>query len=288
MKLNLVAGVTLAIFFASAAAAADMPAKAPIYKAPTIAAYNWSGFYAGLNGGYSWGQSRSGVEYFDIFASIQPPAGSTTSADVKLDGGVFGGQIGVNWQSGMWVGGLEADIQWTGQKGSSQFLCAAVTPGAPGVCLPGLTILPAGAAGTVLDLEQKLNWFGTARARLGMLFAPTVLAYVTGGLAFGEIETNATLHTFADNGPANAPLAVALNRSVIKTGWTVGGGVEARLWGNWTGKIEYIYFDLGGDSGSLPPPLPRAFIGANYSSRMTDNIVRVGINYKFDMPMIHR
>ena len=84
VKLNLLAGVTLATLSASSATAADIPAKAPVYKAPVIAAYSWTGFYAGLNGGYSWGQSRASVDYFDVMRRSNrrpalPPTPTTSS-----------------------------------------------------------------------------------------------------------------------------------------------------------------------------------------------------------------
>jgi outer membrane immunogenic protein len=76
-----------------AAQAADLPTKAPSYIAPAPV-WSWTGFYAGLNGGYGW-------------------------ATGGLDGVVGGGQIGYNWQSSAWVFGIEGDIQATGQKDST-------------------------------------------------------------------------------------------------------------------------------------------------------------------------
>ena len=260
------------------ATAADLPAKAPVYKAPPVIVdpWSWTGVYIGLNAGYSWGKSQTDVSYFNAVTGlpIAPPAGSITSADFKLNGGVAGGQIGYNWQSGIWVGGIEADLQWSGQKGSAFFSCAAV-PVTAGPCLPGLTFLPAGVTGASLAFDQKLQWFGTVRGRLGVTPAPTVLLYVTGGLAYGEIKTDGT---FSSVTPALVVVSSAFSQSTTKTGWTVGGGIEGRLSGNWTGKIEYLYMDLGTVSGTVVIP---ALIGANWSSHITDNIVRVGLNYKF-------
>jgi outer membrane immunogenic protein len=213
------------------------------------------------------------VDYFTSPGGlpIVPPPGSITDVKFDLDGGIAGAQIGANWQNGIWVIGGEADIQWSGQKGSADFLCATTIIGGP--CLPGFTVVPPGAIGAALALDQKLEWFGTVRARLGVTPAPTVLLYVTGGLAYGEIETSGTL-------TAGFPLtSVAFSQSNTKAGWTVGGGIEGRLSGNWTGKIEYLYMDLGSISGTvINTP---AGIGASWSSDITDNIIRVGLNYKF-------
>src|SRR3990172_5088830 len=73
-----------------------MPAKAPMYMAP---AYNWTGFYIGVNGGGGWGRSD------------WSNAGGT--ADSNLSGGLVGGTIGYNYQAGQAVFGLEGDLDWS-------------------------------------------------------------------------------------------------------------------------------------------------------------------------------
>jgi outer membrane immunogenic protein len=257
------------------ASAADLPLKAPPPPPPPPL---WTGFYIGLNGGYSWGRSETNVTFINTATglAITPPPGSITGATFDLNGGVFGGQIGYNWQSDRFVLGVETDIQWSGQKGNASFTCAAVAVTA-GPCLPGLTFLPAGAGGTSLAMEQKLEWFGTLRGRGGVLVTPTWLLYVTGGLAYGEIQTNAALAGFNANGIA---VGAAATTNSTNVGWTIGAGLEGRIGGNWTAKLEYLYMDLGTVSGavSLAPASP---IAANWSSKITDNIFRVGVNYQF-------
>ena len=66
-----------------------------------------------------------------------------------MNGGLFGGQIGYNWQSSNWVFGLEFDAQWTGQRGSTTVLCPV------GGCFPAATIAPL-ASGGAATLEDKL------------------------------------------------------------------------------------------------------------------------------------
>src|SRR5262245_30980453 len=119
---------TLAVLaLAGPAMAADLPVKAPVYKAQVVDPWAWTGFYVGLNAGSSWGKSATDITYFNNVTGlpIAPPPGSVTQADIKLNGGIAGGQIGYNWQlSPQWLLGLEADIQWSGQKGSAAFSCA--------------------------------------------------------------------------------------------------------------------------------------------------------------------
>jgi outer membrane immunogenic protein len=242
----------------------------PVYKAPPplVEVWSWTGFYLGVNVGYSFGRSNSDVDIFDASTGDLLFARSNK---FNMNGVIGGGQIGFNWQNGAWVWGLEADIQGSGQKGDTSAACAV------GFCNFDADTSPSDAA--VATLDQRLRWFGTVRARLGATVAPTVLAYVTGGLAYGEIKTDASLSGFTTGGPP-APLATS-SSSTIKAGWTVGGGIEARLFGNWTGKIEYLYVDLGTVSGSVTNPFTGPPTTFAYSSHITDNIVRVGLNYKF-------
>src|SRR5882672_8027865 len=123
------------------AAAADMPVKAPVYKAPVMApVYNWSGLYAGLNAGYSWGRQSN-----DLVAAAT--GARLFSNSDHLNGFIGGGQLGYNWQINQWVLGLEGDFQGSGQKGDGTFLIPPAVGAAP---IPGLT-----AAYT-----DKLEWFG--------------------------------------------------------------------------------------------------------------------------------
>jgi len=260
---------------AAPAVAADMPVKARPIVAPV---YNWSGWYAGGNVGYSWGYSETDVAFFTNPAGVPivPPAGSLTSSRTRMDGWVGGLQLGANMQSGNWLVGFETDFQWTGQKGSSTYDCLAVGISG-GVCFPGLTAtLPPGVTGLTVALDQKLEWFGTARLRLGLLPAPNWLLYVTGGLAYGEVSTSA-LHTSVNG--FGAIVATPASFSQTNLGWTIGGGIEGVISGPWTGKIEYLYMDLGTVTGAIVPVAPLA--QASFSSKITDNILRVGLNYRF-------
>jgi outer membrane immunogenic protein len=269
----------------SVASAADM---APRYtKAPPamVEVWNWTGFYIGGNAGYSWGRSNSDVSYFSSVtgAPIVPPPGSITNASFNMNGAIAGGQAGYNWQTGSWVWGVEGDIQWSDEKGRAGYNCAATLGG--GVCLPGLTFLPAGATGTSLTLDQKLEWFGTARLRGGILASPRVLLYATGGLAYGSIKSTGTMTGTAFPGPAIGVASVGSN-SDVRVGWTVGAGVEGMITQNWTAKLEYLYMDLGSYTAGTFTLAPLSPINARVDSTFRDHILRAGINYKFGGPVV--
>jgi outer membrane immunogenic protein len=216
------------------------------------------------------------------------------SADTSfpLDGFIGGGQFGYNWQANNWVYGFEADFQGTGQKGSANAICPGGTTTSVNSCTPGHIgdtvndpALPAN-----VNLSERLEWLGTVRGRIGVAVMPTVLPYITGGLAYGQIKVSETVSgtnvvgSFGANGATLTPGGGSLSNSTTRVGWTIGAGLEGVLWGRWTGKIEYLYVDLGTVSGSFATSLTSTTGGnlvAGYSTRVTDNIVRVGLNYAF-------
>jgi outer membrane immunogenic protein len=224
----------------SAASAADLApryTKAPVMVDPI---YNWTGFYVGVNAGYSWGRSNTDASFFNANTNVLVGTGSSS---FDMNGWVAGGQVGYNWQNQRFVWGLEGDIQATGQKGSTAFLC----PGA--ICSPTQTAIAVALSTVNVTLDQKLEWFSTIRARAGYTITPTVMGYVTGGLAIGEVKSDVVIT--GRTGGVGAPFVSTFtsDRST-RVGWTVGAGAEASLGGNWTGKLEYLYVDLGRESFS--------------------------------------
>ena len=156
----------------------------------------------------------------------------------NISGGLVGGQIGYNYQAGNVVFGVEGDIDWADINGTS----TTVT------CPPGC--------------KTSDTWLATARGRIGYA-AGRFMPYITGGGAFGDIRASA---------PGFA------TQSADKTGWTIGGGLEAALSTNWTAKVEYLYVDLGSFNCG---------VGCNGVGATTDNVsfhanlLRAGVNYKF-------
>ena len=263
MKRLLIGISTAASLLATGAFAADLAVKQPVYtKAPVYVepVFDWTGFYVGGNVGYSWGRSSD-------TSTLTNAAGTvllTTSDKSNLDGVVGGGQIGYNWQMQNWLFGFEADIQGTGEKGSRAFTYAPVG------------FFAAVPAPTPFVLEQKIEWFGTVRGRVGVLATPKVLLYATGGLAYGEVQSNETIGV----------TPVTFSNSDTRVGWTVGAGIEGAIGGNWTAKLEYLYVDLGTVNNTFTVS-PSTNL-SSYSSHITDNILRAGVNYKFGGPVVAR
>lgn len=260
---------------ASSALAADMAVKAP---RPVVEVWTWDKWYIGLNGGYSWGRSDTDGTFYNNNTGAQ--LSPTQYTKLNLDGGVVGGQVGKNWQDGKWVFGLEADGQWSGERGSALFTC--VTPAIGGACNP-LTAGPGFGVSPTTTFNQEIAWFATFRGRVGLLATPTALLYVTGGAAVAGINTSGVISGFAANQLATA---VAWNNDSVNWGWVVGAGLEARLGGNWTGKIEGLYMDLGRVSGTPILTTSNPPLRFNYSSSVTDVVLRAGLNYHFGGPVV--
>jgi outer membrane immunogenic protein len=182
------------------------PVPAPAYAPAPVTLYDWTGLYLGVNGGYAWGNSRYNF------------AGLGSTGAFGLSGGIIGGTIGVNYQFGHIVTGLEGDLDWTNLNGS--------------------TTCP----GSALTCQTSSDWVSTVRGRVGYAF-DRFLPYVTGGLAMGNI---------------NANVAGVGSSSATNYGWTIGGGMEYALTDHWSAKVEYLHNNLGsmdcGLSCSITPP----------------------------------
>jgi len=265
-------------------------AASPAMAAPPI--WTWTGFYLGPNLGFSWGRSDNTLTFRDSVSGVPLSAATGTA---RLDGGIGGGQIGANWQNGFWVLGLEADIQASGQAGGTSATCAGgtTTTGAVnGACSRGHvgdTVNDA-ALSVTAGLSERLRWFGTVRGRVGGTITPSVLAYATGGLAYGGVDVTDAITgtnvfgTTGTNGATLTPVAGVLATTTTKLGFAVGGGIETVLGNNWTGKLEFLYIDIGTVSGSFTTPVVApsgAFVVGSFSSHVTDSIFRGGLNYRF-------
>jgi outer membrane immunogenic protein len=249
------------------ALAADMPVKA--VRAPVVAAYNWTGCYVGGNVGYSWGRVRGDVSTPDLV----PLLPGSFPISQNLNGVIGGGQLGCNRQfDNQWVLGLETDFQGSAEKHTNNFSD------------PFAIVIGEGGSGVVSQsIEAKIEWFGTVRARAGYLISPTVMLYGTGGLAYGRVKATDNFSSVVTidfgSGPVTASASGSIGDSKTRVGWTVGAGVEGALFDikNWTWKAEYLYVDLGSTSGSGVVPILGSY---SWNARFTDNILRVGLNYR--------
>jgi outer membrane immunogenic protein len=250
MKRLLLATLGLvALGFTVPAGAADLPVWKPgpaPFVVPPI--FNWTGCYVGIEGGGNWGRSEQ-------VARAGAFAGSTITGGFDLRGGIAGGTVGCNYQLGSsFVIGIENDISWTDKKGSA---------------VDQAPFNPAALSST------REKWIDTLRGRLGMNF-DRVLLYGTGGAAFAGTDVVVSNPAFG-----------SISDSRSRTGWVAGVGGE---WAAWTGpwgavtfKLEYLHADFGGQLYINPSVVTVA--GGTVVTRdvrLTDDMVRVGMNLKFD------
>jgi outer membrane immunogenic protein len=223
----------------TAAAAADLPLKT---KAPPLEAiYDWTGFYIGVSGGGSLGTSS----HIDQATGL----GDTIGYNVK--GGLVGGTVGYNWQTGPLVVGFEGDVSWVGEYGSH---------------------FDDGLAGNpAFQSFTKETWLATARGRLGYA-VNNLLFYGTGGYAVAGVEAG------IKDANTNALLA---SSSSTRNGWTAGGGLEWGFAPNWSAKFEMLYMKFESKGfNTLVAEGPRS------SVPLDDTVARVGINYRFGGPVV--
>jgi outer membrane immunogenic protein len=109
MRNLLLAGAAVAALIAGPAMAADMPVKAPVYRAPPVTVYNWTGCYVGGHAGGLWARKDF---------TLAPPDVSTPLGGHDVDGWLGGVQGGCDYQAGGVVIGIQGDYAWTDATGT--------------------------------------------------------------------------------------------------------------------------------------------------------------------------
>ena len=280
MKKLIIACVTIAALLASPLMAADMPVKAPVLTA--LAVPSWTGFYAGANLGYGWGDRSPTITATDpgTTAFIKAiSSGWINPAPFGTSGVVGGFQFGYNFQfAPNWLVGIETDVQWSDMNGNSN----------------GAFSFVRGAVPHTSSADERINWFGTVRGRLGYLVTPNWLVYGTGGFAYGSVEQQATVTNVSATGVVNSSFTCVANavcatgsRSETRGGWTAGAGWEYLLDGNpffnrpVTVKVEYLYVNLGKNDLLLPTLNNPAVSFATQFGDTAFQTVRAGFNVRF-------
>jgi outer membrane immunogenic protein len=277
----MLAGAAAVIIPASAADMyrPDVPVSmkdTPVY----IPANTWTGFYIGVNGGGAW-QNETAKFHHNNFAgevigdtpTFSGLAGGLPQTSFDVRGAVGGGQLGYNWQFNKnWLVGIEADFDGSSIHGS----------GTSNFIFPGQR-----------STDEKIDWFGTARARLGFITENHLLIFGTGGVAFGQVGNSAAvslpkganISRSADGStefclPSQNPCMTGSNTRT-QIGWTAGAGAEYALTSRITIKAEYLRVDLGDSNFHIVGRHPVSDVPANATGESSTalNVVRAGINY---------
>jgi outer membrane immunogenic protein len=319
---------------AGASFAADLPSRKgpPVLPPPPPPPPMWTGFYVGLNAGGTWTNSNHqtigvgpvaadpywagtgplyNTPYQANYLSAFSVAASAGGVNGNNGGFIGGGQIGYNWQFySSVVAGVEADIQGIASGNRSRTVVSAAQAFPGGTPGPLCNVQVCGDAFTgVTSVRGSLDYIGTVRGRLGWLVTPTLLAYGTGGLAYGGVTLNTTTvvspapYSWSPGGGVSLPsygkafmqpAIGGVNYSNTQVGWTACGGIELMFWPNWSAKVEYLYYDLGSvtqnfalasvdnynfQGSSFPGS---ALFAGQVRARINGNIVRAGLNYHFN------
>jgi len=283
-------------------ASAATPENRPVRRAPPpqpapATTTNWTGFYSGPNagGGFENTIKNSATTIFVPSAGFCDAPGIAVSAlcdalaagvprqfNTRPRGFIGGGQVGYNWQTGVFVWGVETDFQGANINGADSAANTQVVTGPPGV-VPGVVT----TSGTG---SQKIGWLGTVRGRLGWTPTPPVLIYATGGLAYGQVKTDVSFAgQIAAVGPPTSPFsgATTASNNLTRAGWTIGGGTEWMFARQWSIKGEYLYYDLG--TVTIDQTLDtfdtlgvlQSSTAIHSDAHYHGSIVRLGLNYQF-------
>lgn len=216
---------------------------------------DWTGVYATVFGGWAWADWEGSLEYDDA----NPGDGFDGSSRTIEDNNWFvGGGIGGDHQIGRTVFGVVVDAAYS-ELGETK------------------TVVPYPEGDYTWDISTEIEYFGTARGRIGYLLKPEFLAYATGGLAWAQVDSSITPY---DDGEKTAS-ATAENNHL---GWTAGTGFEWRLSDRVSITGEYLYIDLGEQdyrhSGSKPHG-NGIYATDHFSTDLDMHTVKGGASYRF-------
>ena len=239
-------------------AAVALPAEPPL-------ASRWGGFYGGINLGGGWTEGTSASSCINSVTNTASGCTLINPSGPNTAGLIGGGQFGYmrpfdpGWGVPLVVG-AEVDLEGSGMSATQ-----SISPPIPLVDFPPCTTCSFYA-------KQSLDWMASLRARVGVPI-DDMLIYATGGLMFGGANAYQNISFTNSTGAYTASAHEAL------AGPTFGGGVEFRLWGPWSARLEGLYYDLG-KMRTVAEPMGDAFV--NFSNTKTfvfrGGIIRLAVN----------
>jgi outer membrane immunogenic protein len=214
-----------------------------IKDAPIVPVFTWTGFYAGVDVGLATGDTNEQVKVDD-----DPLLEALLRTGFDVNGPIYGGHVGYNYQSGSWVVGIEGTFSGTDIDGDSPCVF-------------------------VLSCSADVDWIGTVEGRIGYGFGRSLI-YARGGVAWGDVSTRAI---FLD------PSIFNVRSDETHTGWTAGLGFEYAISDFVIARIEYSHIDLGSETHTLDASFDGDPIGSVPASvDMEIDTVKVGVSVKFN------
>lgn len=235
-KTKLIIAMAAIACLSSAAAAGDHQGNGGKSFAQPLG-YSWSGFYVRGHGVFAAGNTQGGVQGF-----------SGLDTELDLDGGIYSGYAGYNFQSGAWVFGIEGTYSGSNIDANLQ--------------TPDIFFLP------TFQVHQELDWLATIEGSIGYAFGRSMV-YARGGWAWAELNTQVEI----------LPGPPSLTSSETHTGWTAGFGFEHAVGEQLIARIEYSHVDLDTENQNLDCDC--FFDGAPIHNDAELDIIRVGVSLKF-------
>jgi outer membrane immunogenic protein len=195
--------------------------------APAPVACNWTGFYVGASGGYTFGSIDPRLSLSGFFDTIEKPEGDDLerlgSQNLNANGANAGGLLGYNYQWKNWMFGGEGAGSYLWLRNSRDDLSS------------------------VRDLftissSVKTHYLFTVGPRIGYALG-CWMPYVTGGVAVGDMKFSQNIHVPV--GQQGHGFALGNDDTETKAGWMIGGGLEYAISHHWRLRGQYQYVDLG-------------------------------------------
>ena len=195
----------------------------------------------------------------------QPESGSESESESDADGGGRapdfhdtskagwnGGVLaGFNWQpSRCTIFGFEADWNWTNTT-ADDFHNALFQD-----------------TGVSVNIGSRMQWFGTFRARSGLV-VDNLLLYVTGGVAWARFNRDFDF--------ASPELDHLLSGTNTRWGWTAGVGTEWAITPSISLKGEVLYLAFSSRENSFTVDSSNFRFASNDSAWVS----RIGLNFRF-------
>jgi len=232
------AGLGLTLALGAAPAMADgynKPKASYPAAAPECAASKFGGFFFGVHGGMG-----------SLTSTLTPE--NILSNQKTEDGFAFGGQMGYNWVKCHSLFGIEADFAFANFDSDAAILGGVFGPGAP-------------------TLSRSMDWLSSIRTKSGIALGDVML-YVTGGIAFANIETS------LDFAGTNI---VRIDET--RVGWVAGVGTEYALSDTVRITGDVLYYDFGTETGGLNPAIAGP-LSINFDDHHSLWVSRIGLNFK--------
>jgi outer membrane immunogenic protein len=222
----------------------------PVVVAET---FRWTGCYGGLHVGGAWASRdlTDPVQLVQDQISGAPVTTGVTTVTTDPSGWLLGGQIGCDYQfASHWVVGVEAAASATTLKGGSALA------------------LPLGNPGEREGVTARADFIPTFTGRLGYAW-DTWLLYAKAGYArIGD--SYSVVGTFSGT-------AFNFQGLDLSSGWTVGAGLEKALWGPWSVRLEYDYFDIGQKNVAMTDST--LGLTGTVAVKQSVQTVRIGLNF---------